>query len=145
MKNQVVIGFGSNIRPRENIQAAKDRLVRAHVLLKISSVKKTTPLGNISQPDYFNGAFLIETSLSQEELRIWLKNLEEELGRDRSAPKFGPRTIDLDIAVFNGKIVDPDFYERDFLQEAVLELLPDLLPRSQGNESEKNTEQEDFF
>jgi 2-amino-4-hydroxy-6-hydroxymethyldihydropteridine diphosphokinase len=128
VKNQVVIAFGSNIQPEKNIEAAKSRIEQFHRILKVSSVKKTPPLGDIPQPDYSNGAFLIETALSQKDLKTWLKSLEDKLGRDRTAPKFGPRTMDLDIVVFNGKIVDPDFFEREFLREIVRELLPDLLP-----------------
>jgi 2-amino-4-hydroxy-6-hydroxymethyldihydropteridine diphosphokinase len=128
VKNQVVIAFGSNIQPEKNIEAAKSRIEQFHLILKVSSVKKTPPLGDIPQLDYSNGAFLIETALSQKDLKTWLKSLEDKLGRDRTAPKFGPRTMDLDIVVFNGKIVDPDFFEREFLRDLVTELLPDLLP-----------------
>ena len=52
--------------------------------------------------------------------------MEKDLGRVASAERFGPRTIDLDIVVWNGKVVDKDFYSRDYLKESVLELLPDL-------------------
>jgi 2-amino-4-hydroxy-6-hydroxymethyldihydropteridine diphosphokinase len=68
----------------------------------------------------------VETSLALQDLRTWLKKLEDDLGRDRSVPKFGPRTMDLDVVVYNGEIVDPDFYDRAFLRDAVLELLPEL-------------------
>jgi 7,8-dihydro-6-hydroxymethylpterin-pyrophosphokinase len=44
------------------------------------------------------------------------------MGRDRTAPKFGPRNIDLDIVVWNGEIVDNDYYTRDFLQKSVDEI-----------------------
>jgi 7,8-dihydro-6-hydroxymethylpterin-pyrophosphokinase len=40
--------------------------------------------------------------------------------------KNGPRCIDLDIVVWNRKVIDRDFYDRDFLQTVVLELMPDL-------------------
>jgi 2-amino-4-hydroxy-6-hydroxymethyldihydropteridine diphosphokinase len=42
--------------------------------------------------------------------------IEDKLGRDRSRPKFGPREIDLDVLMFDGEIVDEDYYTRDFLQ-----------------------------
>jgi 7,8-dihydro-6-hydroxymethylpterin-pyrophosphokinase len=45
------------------------------------------------------------------------------MGRDRTGPKFGPRCIDLDIVVWNGEIVDEDYYTRDFLQKSVAELV----------------------
>jgi len=48
------------------------------------------------------------------------------MGRDRSLPKFGPRTIDLDILIWNKKVVDEDYYKRDFLRKGVEEIIPDL-------------------
>ena len=50
------------------------------------------------------------------------KKIEDKMGRDRTAPKFGPRNIDLDIVVWNGEIVDDDYYTRDFLQKSVREI-----------------------
>jgi len=44
------------------------------------------------------------------------------MGRDRTVAKFGPRCIDLDIAVWNGEIVDKDYYTRDFLKKSVDEI-----------------------
>jgi len=75
-----------------------------------------------NQPDFLNGAALIETERSKDEFNFYLKNLEDRLGRDRSLPKFGPRTIDLDIVVWNGEVVDDDYNTRDFLRAAVAEL-----------------------
>ncbi|HKI88902.1 MAG TPA: 2-amino-4-hydroxy-6-hydroxymethyldihydropteridine diphosphokinase, partial [Draconibacterium sp.] len=64
----------------------------------------------------------ITTSFNRKTLTRELKKIEDELGRDRTVPKFGPRTIDLDIVVWNGKIVDKDYYTRDFLQKNVQEI-----------------------
>ena len=78
------------------------------------------------QPDFYNGALLMETELEQQSLKMELKRIEDILGRDRSLPKFGPRTIDLDILIWNKKVVDEDYYERDFLRKGVEEIIPDL-------------------
>jgi 2-amino-4-hydroxy-6-hydroxymethyldihydropteridine diphosphokinase len=59
-------------------------------------------------------------------LKSWLKNLEKELGRIKSENKNGPRTIDLDIIVWNGKVVESEVYEREFLINSINELLPEL-------------------
>ncbi len=91
-------------------------------ILKVSSLLKTKPIGIENQPDFTNGAVKIQTGLSREELNRHLKKMEDQLGRDRSSPKFGPRTIDLDIVVWNGEIVDEDYYTRDFLQKSVQEI-----------------------
>ncbi len=68
----------------------------------------------------------METELEQQSLKKELKRIEDILGRDRSLPKFGPRTIDLDILIWNKKVGDEDYYERDFLRKGVEEIIPDL-------------------
>ena len=69
----------------------------------------------------------METELEQQSLKKELKQIEDILGRDRSLPKFGPRTIDLDILIWNKKVVDKDYYERDFLRKGVEEIIPNLV------------------
>ncbi|HRZ39378.1 MAG TPA: 2-amino-4-hydroxy-6-hydroxymethyldihydropteridine diphosphokinase [Candidatus Omnitrophota bacterium] len=124
--NQAVIGFGSNIEPELNIHRAKTQIVSQFQLLAESGISRTTPIGIKDQPEFWNGAWLIQTSLSQNKLRSLLKKVEDDLRRDRSAPKFGPRTIDLDILVWNNVIIDPDVDTRDFLRKEISELLPDM-------------------
>jgi 2-amino-4-hydroxy-6-hydroxymethyldihydropteridine diphosphokinase len=55
-----------------------------------------------------------------------LKELESKLGRVNTDNRYGPRTIDLDILVWNGEVVDEEVYEREFLRKSIKELLPDL-------------------
>jgi 2-amino-4-hydroxy-6-hydroxymethyldihydropteridine diphosphokinase len=121
--NTVIIGIGSNISPEENIQRAVEELEKSLRLIKMTGWVKTTPVGLKEQPDFLNGAVKAETLLEMDSLRSFLKQMEDRLGRDRTLPKSGPRTIDLDIVVWNGEIVDPDYYTRDFLRSAVNELL----------------------
>ena len=59
-------------------------------------------------------------------LKKKLTEIEKRMGRKKSNIKYGPRTIDLDIVVFNNKVLDKDFYQRDFLKNSCLELLPNL-------------------
>lgn len=120
--NTVVIGIGSNIDPEANIRAAIIRLGEVGTVEKVSELIRTVPIGILNQPDFLNGAVKITTSLSKEELGIVLKEIENSLGRDRSLPKFGPRTIDLDIIVWNGDITDKEYFTRDFLRKSVNEI-----------------------
>jgi len=124
--NQVVIGVGSNIHPAENITKAKEEILRSHRLIAESALVETKPVGYTDQPNFINGAFRIETEFGYGDLKAWLLSTERALGRKRGKNRYGPRPIDLDIVVWNGKIVDDDFYERDFLRNAVLEVWPDL-------------------
>jgi 2-amino-4-hydroxy-6-hydroxymethyldihydropteridine diphosphokinase len=123
MTNIVIIGIGSNINAETNISKMLEVLVNEVEILKVSSLLKTKPIGIENQPDFTNGAVKIQTGLSREELNRLLKSIEDRLGRDRSAPKFGPRTIDLDIVFWNGEIVDEDYYTRDFLRKSVQEVI----------------------
>lgn len=121
--NTVILGIGSNINPEVNIQKMLVILAEKCTVLSRSSLVTTKPIGIEDQPDFVNGAVKLETSLEQEELKTWLKSVEDRLGRDRSLPKFGPRPMDLDIVVWNGTIIDDDYHTRDFLKKAVDELL----------------------
>jgi 2-amino-4-hydroxy-6-hydroxymethyldihydropteridine diphosphokinase len=124
--NKAIVGLGSNIEPEQNIQEARKILTKQYRVLTESRFEVTQPIGSMDQPDFINGAVLLETALNVEELRIALKQIELDLGRDVQHGKGGPRTIDLDIIVWNDKIIDQDFYNRGFLRKSVLEILPDL-------------------
>ena len=124
--NSVVIAIGSNIDPRTNTQRAVQILEQKYKIIQTSAFVETKPLVFIEQPNFLNGAVLMETGQSREELKEALKQIETALGRSYSANKCGPRTIDLDIVVWNEDIIDKDFYARDFLKNSVLELLPNL-------------------
>lgn len=128
MKNDVIVGLGANIRPLENIQKAIDILRTRFSDIRASRLVKTEPLGFKAQAPFYNGAVRFETDLSPEALKQYLLDIENQLGRVRTENKNGPRTIDLDILVINGKITDPDVYERTFLQQSIRELAPELIP-----------------
>jgi 2-amino-4-hydroxy-6-hydroxymethyldihydropteridine diphosphokinase len=120
--NSIIVGVGSNINADINI-AKMMKILETHVtVLKRSTFFKTKPIGNLNQPDFTNGAVKVESELNRESFNNMLKKIEDEMGRDRTKPKFGPRCIDLDIIVWNGEIVDKDYYSRDFLQKSVGEL-----------------------
>lgn len=121
--NVVVIGIGSNINADENIPKMLEILGKKVKILKISQMIQTKPVGDVNQPDYTNGAVKISTPLEKDELKVMLKGIEDDLGRDHSAPKFSPRTMDLDMVVWNGRIIDKDYYTRDFLRHSVQEVI----------------------
>jgi 2-amino-4-hydroxy-6-hydroxymethyldihydropteridine diphosphokinase len=121
--NEAIIGIGSNLNADKNIAQMLDILGFHVQIVKISTFLKTKPIGIIDQPDFTNGAVKISTTLDRTTLEVLLKTIEDQMGRDRSAPKFGPRNIDLDLAVWNGEIVDNDYYTRDFLRKSVEEII----------------------
>jgi len=124
--NRAVIGLGSNINAEENIRKAIEAIGGKFKIIKSSSFVETEPVGFKEQDRFINGALLIETESEAPELKSWLKKLELKLGRVKSKIKYGPRTIDLDILVWNGEIVEEEVYEREFLRRSINELMPDL-------------------
>ena len=124
--NQAIIAVGSNIDPDTNIARAREILARGFEVIAETDFVSTKPVGYTQQPDFLNGAVSIRTDLKLEPLHRHLKRIEDTLGRRRGVLTFGPRTVDLDIVVWNGKLLDPDFYEREYLKKAVLELEPNL-------------------
>lgn len=117
--NICIIGIGSNIDADSNIAKMIEILSNKVTVIKVSPMLITKPIGIKEQPDYTNGAVKIETELDRAQLNLVLKSIENQLGRNRKEPKFGTRTMDLDIVVWNGEIVDPDYYTRDFLEKSV--------------------------
>jgi 2-amino-4-hydroxy-6-hydroxymethyldihydropteridine diphosphokinase len=127
--NSVVVALGSNIDPDVHVKKACEALAREFTVRAVSSFVRTAPLGVKDQADFLNGVILLETDLDQESLEKRLKDLEIALGRKKRTDKWGPREIDLDILLWNGQVVNKDYYERDFLQKAVAEILPDIKRR----------------
>ncbi len=118
-KNTCIIGIGSNIDADKNISSMLEILKDRVEVVKVSPMLQTKPIGIENQPDYTNGAVKIKTEHEQKSLIKLLKQIEDQLGRDRTGSKFGPRTIDLDIVAWNGEIVDQDYYTRDFIRASV--------------------------
>jgi len=117
--NIAVIGIGSNIDAEENIKKMLVLLGMEVNIERVSAFIKTKPIGITNQPYFTNGAVKVSTFHSRADLEEILKSIEDKMGRDRSAPKFGPRNIDIDLAAWNGEIVDKDYYTRDFLKKSV--------------------------
>jgi len=120
--NDCIIGIGSNLDAEVHIPAML-RLLRAAVeVVDVSEMVQTKPIGITEQPDYTNGAARIRTTMDLESFRVFLKKLEDDLGRNRNEEKYGPRIIDLDIMIWNNVVIDVDYFTRDFLRNAAEEL-----------------------
>ena len=120
--NDCIIGIGSNVEADKNIPKMLSLLAEKVKIIQVSELVQTKPIGIIEQPDYINGAVLIRTEMNLEVLTKYLKKLEDQMGRDRSQKKFGPRSIDLDILIWNNVVIDPDYYTRNFLRNSAAEL-----------------------
>ena len=120
--NDCIIGIGSNIDAEYHIQEMLRLLAVDIQIVQVSKMVQTKPIGIIDQSDYTNGAVRVQTQMDLDELSVYLKQLEDQMGRDRSQKKFGPRNIDLDILIWNNEVVDPDYFTREFLRNSAAEL-----------------------
>lgn len=121
--NRAVISIGSNIDPEPNIRRAMEEMAKFLRLLAVSDFATTRPIGNKDQPDFRNGAVLAETGMEKAALEEKLRAIETELGRRRTGDRFGPRTMDLDVVWWNGRVCHPDAETRDFVKTAVTQVL----------------------
>ena len=125
-EHQVYIGIGSNISPEANVRRAIALLRKEVNVEAISTIWESPPAGG-SGPNFLNAAILIRTVLDEEDLRNQvLRRIESQLGRIRTADQNAPRTIDLDILIFNGRVVDEEIWLRAYLAQPLSELVPDL-------------------
>lgn len=123
MSHLAIIAVGSNIEPERHVERARRLLSREHELVAESTWRWTAPVGISDQPDFLNGALLVRTELDEDAFRGYLKEVESRLGRDRSGPKFGPRVIDLDLVVWERRVVHRDYPAQTHTREPVDELL----------------------
>jgi 2-amino-4-hydroxy-6-hydroxymethyldihydropteridine diphosphokinase len=137
------VGLGSNLGDREAaLRSALDLL--GEDVVAVSSFRETDPVGYLEQPPFLNAAAALETELDPRALLERLLAIERELGRTRDGPRFGPRTIDLDLLLYEGSVIDepglvvphPRMGERRFVLEPLAELDPDLAVPGQGRVSE---------
>jgi len=131
-----LILLGSNIDRERNIPAAIERLA-AHsdlYLIAASQQYESAAVGeNGPQPRFSNSAVLVETQCSPAMLRQQLREIEKTMGRVRSADKYAPRPIDLDIILYDnfigdvegGAIPDPDLLRFAHIAVPCAEIAPD--------------------
>jgi 2-amino-4-hydroxy-6-hydroxymethyldihydropteridine diphosphokinase len=99
------LSLGSNLDPERHLRAAAAALRERFVNVAFSSVLRTPAIG-FDGPDFLNAAAIVRTDLDPRALDAWLHALEAAQGRDRSAPRFSSRTLDIDIVFFDDMIVD---------------------------------------
>lgn len=137
MKVEAALGFGGNLGdPVAAFAAALTRLTLHPdtALVRLSSVYRTAPWGNLDQPEFLNMAALIETSLPARDLLALCLSLEREGGRERRE-RWGPRTLDIDILSYGSETLDepglqiphPRIAERAFVLAPLAEIAPGLV------------------
>ncbi|HEV8575410.1 MAG TPA: 2-amino-4-hydroxy-6-hydroxymethyldihydropteridine diphosphokinase [Dehalococcoidia bacterium] len=129
----VYVGLGANIGNREaNLRMALRGLTSMARVEALSSLYETEPEGP-EQPPFLNAVCRIETGLEPESLLRFLKSLEHEIGRRSGGRRWGPRPIDLDILLYEDRVLEgreltvphPRMAERAFVLVPLAEIAPD--------------------
>ena len=131
------IGLGSNLGDREaSLRQALEHLAQAPetVVVRASSLYDTEPVGVEDQPHFLNAVAQLETQLTPRQLLWNLMLIERRLGRVRSQ-RWGPRTIDLDLLLYEDAIIEdddfqvphPELSKRSFVLVPLVELEPLLV------------------
>ena len=141
------IGLGANLGKRDATIAEALRLLdeddRTSVLASTVPIE-TEPVGYEDQPRFLNAAAKIATTRPPRELLELLLSIERALGRVRGeGPRYGPRTIDLDLLVYGNETIDepalvvphPLLHERRFALGPLAELDPELVVPGRGSVS----------
>lgn len=132
----IYLGLGSNLGDRRaNIDKSLSLLVKNGInILKHSTIIETKPVGGPEQNKFLNSVIKAETELSPFELLEVINNIEKNLGRVRTIVN-GPRTIDIDILLYNKikvndsnlSIPHPHMLKRHFVLTPLKEIEPKLV------------------
>ncbi len=128
---QVILSIGSNIDPSVNIRSAITTLSSRFGELQISPVYESESIG-FQGDNFLNLVVGFESDIQLQALVSELKQLEDDQGRDRSAPRFSGRTLDIDILTYGelqGTHEGIELPRTEITEQAfVLKPLADLLP-----------------
>ncbi len=136
------VGLGANLGDRD---AAIRRAAALIGATRLSTIRETEPWGFADQPAFLNAVAEVDTDLGPEALLARLLEVELELGRERgSGPRYGPRTIDLDLLLYGDEVVDepgltvphPHLHERAFALEPLAELDEEIVVPGLGKVSD---------
>lgn len=136
--NTAYIGLGANLNdPQKQLITAIESIGRLPQtqLISQSSFYLSKPMGPQDQGDYINAVIKIHSNFSPIALLDQLQQIELAQGRIRKDERWGPRTLDLDILLFNNEQIDsprltvPHYgmKERNFVLLPLSEIAPDLI------------------
>lgn len=132
------LSLGSNVAPEANLRSAIAALRARFGDVVVSRVYRTTAVG-FDGDDFLNAAAVVDTDLDPVELDAWLHALEDAHGRDRRAPRFGDRTLDLDLVLYDDLVlagpgnlrIPRDDLRHAFVLRPLAEIAPGVVePRS---------------
>ncbi len=128
---EVLIGMGSNIEPEENLLHAARALRDEFGSVTFSSVYRSAAVG-MDGADFLNACCRFKSDLSAANIKEQLKKMEDMQGRDRSEGSWKPRTLDLDLLMHGGEVVDDELYRYAHAYIPASELVQIKLPAGDG-------------
>ena len=136
MRSTVYLALGANIGDREANMRSAVRLIDQGpcILVAVSSLYRTKPVGVLDQPDFLNAVVRLETEQEPDELLQLCKSIERTIGRQRTI-RWGPRVIDIDILLVDEiqlmtpelTLPHPEMLKRAFVLVPLAEIEPMLL------------------
>ncbi len=138
MTARAYIGFGANLGDRANTHARvlqELQVATAIVVVRWSKLYETIPQSIVDDgPNFLNGVIAIDTTLSPERLMGKLREIEQFLGKSPSHRRDQSRLVDLDVLLFEDKIIErdsitvphPRMHERAFVLVPLAEIAPDV-------------------
>ncbi len=127
------LSLGSNLEPHRHLRAALDDLRARFGPITVSAAYRSRSVG-FDGADFINLAVGVDTALEPEALNDWLHALEDRHGRRRDVPRYADRTLDIDIVLYDDRVVDgPGHLQipRKELQHAfVLRPLAEIAPQA---------------
>jgi 2-amino-4-hydroxy-6-hydroxymethyldihydropteridine diphosphokinase len=135
--SRAFIGLGANLDdPLRHVRTALDDLDRlpGTGVVACSSFYRSAPLGPPGQPHYINAVAELETALEPEALLSALQSIENAHGRVRGGERWGARTLDLDLLLYDRREIDtprlrvphPEMGRRNFVLAPLLEIAPEI-------------------
>lgn len=110
MRQSFLIGMGSNIDPERHLAAAAESIRARFPEAAFSHVYRSPAVGMSDAADFLNACCLVQGKAESVELAGWLKVLEDAHGRDRSQGSWRPRTLDLDLLMAGGLVLDDELF-----------------------------------
>lgn len=138
--HQVYLSLGSNIQPEINLPKAIEYLQQQGEILKLSNAWESEAVGS-DGPNFLNACLLFESPITERELKEQIIHpIEIKLGRKRSSDKYAPRTIDIDIVLFDNQLCNDKYWKQAFVIIPLAEIYPEYQnPSLQENISEVAT------
>jgi 2-amino-4-hydroxy-6-hydroxymethyldihydropteridine diphosphokinase len=143
MRLLAYVGIGSNLgNPVAQVREAIAELeeITDSIVIARSSLYSSKPMGPPGQPDYVNAVVAIDTVLSPQALLQALQTIERRQGRERTAERWAPRVLDLDLLLYGSKVLNtadltiphPGLHERDFVLVPLEEIAGDIIIPGRG-------------